>query len=135
MKVVSKAAGIIVKDKKLLLERSVNKERYNSPGGKINAGETPEEALVREIREEFSMDISEDDLQLMGKFERDHDTEECTRILMHVFFVNKSDFNPKPSSEVREIIWVDYNSSLNLPIGTVFQQDVIPHLHTEGYID
>lgn len=55
--------GIIKKGNKLLMVHSSKEGDYKFPGGGINDGETHEEALVREIREECGarvLDISSD---------------------------------------------------------------------------
>jgi len=57
------AAVIIVDDKILCVQRNKTKYEYTSykyefPGGKVEKKETPEQALLREIREELHMDIT-----------------------------------------------------------------------------
>lgn len=69
MKEIFVSAGIIQKDGKILcMQRSEGKHEYVSfkwefPGGKIESGETPEEALIRELKEELDMDV-----QIQGHF-------------------------------------------------------------------
>ncbi|MBR0047889.1 MAG: (deoxy)nucleoside triphosphate pyrophosphohydrolase [Prevotella sp.] len=64
MKQIEVVAAIIRKgDKIFATQRGYGewKDWWEFPGGKIEAGETPEEALVREIREELSTEISVDE--------------------------------------------------------------------------
>ena len=60
MKSIEVVAAIIRKDDKVFAtQRGYGpwKDWWEFPGGKMEKGETPEQALVREIREELSSDI------------------------------------------------------------------------------
>ena len=64
MKQIEVVAAIIRKgDKIFATQRGYGewKDWWEFPGGKMEAGETPEKALVREIREELSAEISVDE--------------------------------------------------------------------------
>lgn len=63
MKNISVVAAIIIKDNKVFAtQRGYGefKDWWEFPGGKIEAGETPEQALKREIEEELDTVISVD---------------------------------------------------------------------------
>ena len=61
MKTIRVVAAIIVKDGKVFAtQRGYGefKDGWEFPGGKIEAGETPHEALIREIREELDTEVA-----------------------------------------------------------------------------
>ncbi len=65
MKYIEVVAAIIRKEDKIFAtQRGYGdfKDWWEFPGGKMEAGETPEEALKREIREELSAEISVEEL-------------------------------------------------------------------------
>ena len=60
MKTVPVAAAIIRKEDRIFATQrgyGLYKDGWEFPGGKIEPGETPEQALAREIREELDTDI------------------------------------------------------------------------------
>ncbi len=52
-----RTVGVLVRDGKILVQRDRNGTEYALPGGHIRIGETLEEALIREYREETGADI------------------------------------------------------------------------------
>ena len=55
-------AAIILDNDKVMISRR-NKDdilagKWEFPGGKVDEGETPEQCLIREMREEFGIDVS-----------------------------------------------------------------------------
>ena len=65
MKKIEVAAAVIRRDNKIFAtQRGYGefKDWWELPGGKMEAGETPQQALIREIKEELDADISVGDL-------------------------------------------------------------------------
>lgn len=50
----------------VLLAKPNYKKSWQLPGGGVDNGESPEEAAVREVREELNLDIFENDLNIKG---------------------------------------------------------------------
>jgi len=55
-------AGVITDNDKVLITKRAPKENFAGmwefPGGKIEANETPEDCLIRELKEELNIDVS-----------------------------------------------------------------------------
>ena len=86
MKVVEVVAAVIKKDNKILgTARGYGhfKGMWEFPGGKPEEGETKEEALVREIKEELNADIKVDDYICTVEYDyKDPDFH----LTMHTYF-------------------------------------------------
>ncbi len=52
-----RSAGVAIKDGKVLVQREKNGDEYAFPGGTLKFGETTEECLIREWKEEAGADI------------------------------------------------------------------------------
>jgi ADP-ribose pyrophosphatase YjhB (NUDIX family) len=52
-----RVAGILIRDGKVLLQRTTTEPDYAVPGGHVNFGEASEQALIREFKEEIGADI------------------------------------------------------------------------------
>ena len=75
------ARSIIIRDKKIAMIHSGKYDYYKFPGGGIEAGETPAEALIRETLEEAGLIVIPDSIREYGYVHRiqksDGDETEC----------------------------------------------------------
>ncbi|MFO0718686.1 MAG: 8-oxo-dGTP diphosphatase [Candidatus Paceibacterota bacterium] len=82
-------------------KRGFGVDKWNGPGGKIQEGETIEEATVREIKEEIDVDIDKKDLQKVAEINFYFPDKEGWDMLVHVFFVESWKGEPTESEEMR----------------------------------
>ncbi|MDX1315441.1 MAG: NUDIX domain-containing protein, partial [Eudoraea sp.] len=67
--IIDKLAWIRISDNKMLCVRSKGKELFYIPGGKRESGETDEQTLLREIREELNVSLQPESLIFIKVFE------------------------------------------------------------------
>ena len=132
---IYKSAGIIIKDKKFLMVRAEGRDRFLSPGGKIEAGETSKQALIRELLEEVSLTVDEDGLEEFGHFEAIADDTSGRVIKMEVFIVKNWLGEILAASEIEELCWVDSANQHERKLGSIFEHQVLPLLAERGLID
>ena len=59
-----RVVGVIVRDNKYLIQNIGGNDYYVLPGGHVRIGESSEDALIREVKEELEIDILKNDFRL-----------------------------------------------------------------------
>jgi 8-oxo-dGTP pyrophosphatase MutT (NUDIX family) len=116
------AGLLLIKDRKLLLAFSRNKQCFYLPGGKIDAGETPAQALCREIREELNIPIDEKELRFYTHITAPAYGEEKGVIMEQECFMLDKQVQPQASAEIGEIRYftvADYKQEGNIAPGAL----------------
>ena len=112
---VSAVALIDSVDRILLGRRPIDKPMpglWEFPGGKINLGETPEEALIRELKEELAIDTQESCLAPIAFASHRYDE---FHLLMPLFVCRVWEGIPHPI-EGQELAWVTIADMRNYPM-------------------
>lgn len=103
---IDKLAFIFIKGRKALSTISKGKDAFYIPGGKREAGESDHEALIREIREELSVELLPKTIKRYGTFKAQaHGKAEGIIVKMSCY---TADFKGqlKPVAEVEKIVWI-----------------------------
>ncbi|MDO8470770.1 MAG: NUDIX domain-containing protein [bacterium] len=104
--IIDKLAWLHVKDRKVLVTRSKGKDAWYIPGGKREQGETDEQALLREIKEELSVDLLPQSLQYVETFKAQaHGKPKGTFVQMTCYTGEYEEGTLTPSSEIEEMNW------------------------------
>ncbi len=137
MTTIHKSAGIIIQNRKLLVSRNKGKDYFIAPGGKIESGETASQALVRELFEEQSIRVTEDNLEFFGTFHAvaKGREDENVQLTMEIYLVEHFEGTLVPSNEIAENRWVNSTNASNIELGSIFEHEVIPILKKQDLID
>ena len=104
--VLVSAVALIDRDGRVLLAQRPEGKKlagmWEFPGGKVEPGETPEAALIRELGEELGIDTAESCLAPLSFASHSYDD---FHLIMLVFVCRKWQGHPKPL-EGGELAWV-----------------------------
>lgn len=94
--------------------RSVGKEIFYLPGEKPEAGETPEEALIREIKEEAGVVLRSESVELKQHFTIEAHGRHDTEVKIRAYFA-EYDGIISPMTEIEEVGWFDSSEQVLVP--------------------
>jgi 8-oxo-dGTP diphosphatase len=132
---IYKAAGIIIQNHKLLFTRAKDMDFFIDPGGKIEQGETAKQALVRELKEELSINVDESDLEFFGEFVAEAANHKGKTVNMQAFIVKKWQGTIMPDAEIEELRWLTSSLPTDIQVGSIFGGKVLPRLREQGLVD
>jgi len=122
-KEIDKLAWLYIRDGKLLNARSKNKDLFYIPGGKREEGESDKQALIREIKEEISVDLVSHSIKYAETFKAQADGKDSNTIVKLTCYF--ADFKGVlyPDAEIEEIDFISYKNKSLCSLGGIKVMD------------
>ncbi|MCS4303291.1 NUDIX domain-containing protein [Chryseobacterium sp. BIGb0232] len=131
-KIIDKLAWIELKDKAILSTKSYGKDKYYIPGGKREAGETDEQALIREISEELSVTMDPKTLNYVGTFEAQAHSHDEGILVKMTCYSGEYSGELQANSEIEEVKWLRYSDKDKI---SEVDKLIFDYLHTNNLLD
>jgi len=109
------AAVVVGPDGRWLLVRKHGTAAFMQPGGKMEPGEHPRDAVVREVAEELSVEVDPASVRDLGVRLTAAANEPGHRLEAHVFAV-EGVRDAVPAAEIAEAVWVSPAEAALLPL-------------------
>ncbi|MBU6321425.1 MAG: NUDIX domain-containing protein [Patescibacteria group bacterium] len=106
---IDKLAFIEIRDRKVLETCSYGKDKWYIPGGKREGGETDQEALIREMKEELLVDLKPETIKHFGTFEAQAHGKPEGIVVRMTCYSAEYEGELTPSAEVEKMDWFDYS--------------------------
>jgi 8-oxo-dGTP diphosphatase len=119
------AALLIEPNGQTLLVRKLGTQAFMQPGGKIDAGEKPAEALARELHEELGLIIEPSDAVYLGNFSAPAVNEPGYTVEAELFQVT-IDEPVSPAAEIEEVRWIDPATDGDLILAPLTRDLILP---------
>ena len=117
------------KDKKLLIDKPRKRPTYQMIGGRVEEGETPIQAAIRECHEELGNDAIFDTnlIELVMEFDEIATSDGKTPIHFYVFKYNGIlEGNLEESEEIEKFLWYSTKDGTEI-LSNTLKNEVIPY--------
>jgi 8-oxo-dGTP pyrophosphatase MutT (NUDIX family) len=130
--IIAIAAALLCRaDGRTLLVRKRGTTAFMQPGGKIELGEQPVDALRRELDEELGLVIQPGEATCLGRFTAPAANEPGCLVEAHIFRVDISG-DVYPAAEIEDALWVLPASADDLDLAPITRAYVLPLLRLAG---
>ncbi|NTA37925.1 DNA mismatch repair protein MutT [Agrobacterium salinitolerans] len=120
------AAAILLNEKRqMLVVRKRGTTQFMQPGGKIDPGETPEQALHRELAEEIGLTLPEHAVRYEGIFREEAANEPGADVVAHAFTA-RLQAEVMPQAEIEEVRWLDLDRNPGVTIARLTETQMLP---------
>lgn len=119
------AALLIDPQGRTLLVRKRGTQAFMQPGGKIDAGESPVQALVRELHEELGLRVDPDQTVHLGQFSAPAANEPGFEVRAELFRVDSAEA-VAPAAEIEEVRWLAADQAVALELAPLTRDLILP---------